>query len=113
MVAGPTPERIMRKRSWAPRLDRRSVIKAGLAWGAVGIAAPFPLPARGDVPVKLGMVEPLTGVYGTIAAAEVEGARLALEEVNGRGGILGRPAQPSWSRIPPTTLRPASPKPGS
>ena len=93
MVAGPTPERIMRKRSWAPRLDRRSVVKAGLAWGAVGIAAPFPLPARGDVPVKLGMVEPLTGVYGTIAAAEVEGARLALEEVNGRGGILGRPAQ--------------------
>jgi branched-chain amino acid transport system substrate-binding protein len=83
----------MRKRSWAPRLDRRGVVKAGLALGAAGIATPFPLPARGDVPVKLGMVEPLTGVYGTIAAAEVEGARLALDEVNGGGGILGRPAQ--------------------
>ena len=47
-----------------PRLDRRSVVKTGLAWGAFGIAAPFPLPARGEVPVKIGMVEPLTGVYG-------------------------------------------------
>jgi branched-chain amino acid transport system substrate-binding protein len=82
-----------RKRSCARRLDRRGVVKAGLAWGAAAIAAPFALPARGAAPVRLGMVEPLSGVYATLAAAEVEGARLAVEEVNRKGGILSRPAE--------------------
>ncbi len=57
------------------------------------MAAPFPLCARGEAPVKLGMVEPLTGAYGKIAQAEVDGARLGLEEVNRSGGILGREVQ--------------------
>jgi branched-chain amino acid transport system substrate-binding protein len=71
---------------------RRTVLKAGLAWGASEIVAPFPIAARGDQPVKFGMVEPLSGAYGKLAAAEVEGARLALEEANRSGGILGRDA---------------------
>ena len=41
---------------------RRTVLKAGLAWGALGVASPFPIRARGEEPVKIGMVEPLTGV---------------------------------------------------
>ena len=48
---------------------------------------------RGEKPVKIGMVEPLSGVYAKLAEAEAGGARLALDEVNQRGGILGRPAQ--------------------
>ena len=36
------------------------------------------------------MVEPLTGVYAALAEAEVAGARLAIEEINQSGGILGR-----------------------
>ena len=39
------------------------------------------------------MIEPLSGVYAKLAAAEVEGARLAIDEVNDSGGILGRHAQ--------------------
>ena len=38
----------------------------------------------------MGMVEPLTGAYAKLAQAEVDGARLALDEVNQSGGILGR-----------------------
>jgi branched-chain amino acid transport system substrate-binding protein len=72
---------------------RRTVLKTGLAWGAFGIAAPFPITARGEEPVNIGMVAPLSGVYAKLAAAEVEGARLALEEVNQHGGILGREAR--------------------
>lgn len=72
---------------------RRTALKAGLAWGALTVAAPFRIRARGEEPVKMGMVEPLTGAYAKLAEAEVEGARLALEEVNQRGGILGRAAQ--------------------
>ena len=39
------------------------------------------------------MVEPLTGVFQQLAEAEVAGARLAIEEINHSGGILGREAQ--------------------
>jgi branched-chain amino acid transport system substrate-binding protein len=79
--------------SAARPVGRRSVLKNALALGAIEIAAPWPIRARGETPVKLGMVEPLTGVYAKLAAAEVNGARLALEEVNKNGGILGRPVQ--------------------
>ena len=78
---------------WTLQVARRTVLKTGLAWGACEIAAPFPIAARGEEPVKIGMVEPLSGVYEKLAAAEVEGARLALEEVNQHGGILGRAAR--------------------
>jgi branched-chain amino acid transport system substrate-binding protein len=74
-------------------VGRRTLLRAGLAWGALELAAPFPIRARGEEPVKLGMVEPLSGVYAKLAAAEVDGARLALEEVNRGGGILGREVQ--------------------
>jgi branched-chain amino acid transport system substrate-binding protein len=85
----------MRRETPLSRLPvaRRTVLKTGLAWGAGAIAAPFAIAARGDEPVKIGMVEPLSGVYEKLAAAEVEGARLALEQVNQRGGILGREAR--------------------
>jgi branched-chain amino acid transport system substrate-binding protein len=54
------------------------------------MAAPFPIRARAEMPVKIGMVEPLTGVYATLAESEVAGARFAVERVNQSGGILGR-----------------------
>jgi branched-chain amino acid transport system substrate-binding protein len=77
-------------RSFAPSIRRRTLLGGAFAWSAATIAAPFPIRARGEEPIKLGMVEPLTGVYAKLAAAEVDGARLALEEVNRSGGILGR-----------------------
>jgi branched-chain amino acid transport system substrate-binding protein len=74
-------------------IGRRTVLKAGLALAAYNIGSPFPIRALADEPVKVGMVEPLTGVYAALAAAEVAGALLAVEEINRGGGILGRPAQ--------------------
>ena len=41
--------------------------------------------------MRIGLVDPLTGVYAAIAQSEVEGAKLATEQVNKKGGILGRP----------------------
>jgi branched-chain amino acid transport system substrate-binding protein len=79
--------------SGAQSVGRRTVLRAGLAWGALGITSPSLIHARGEEPVKMGMVEPLTGAYGALAKSEVEGARLALDEVNQRGGILGREVQ--------------------
>jgi branched-chain amino acid transport system substrate-binding protein len=81
------------KRTCAQPFARRTVLNAGLAWAALKVAAPFPIHARGEEPVKIGMIGPLTGVYAKLAEAEVEGARVAVEEVNHKGGILGRQAQ--------------------
>jgi branched-chain amino acid transport system substrate-binding protein len=72
------------------RLPRRSLLKAGLTTGLLQIAPPFILRALGDTPVKVGMVNPITGVYSLLAKSEVEGAMLAAEEINVSGGILGR-----------------------
>jgi branched-chain amino acid transport system substrate-binding protein len=74
-------------------MERRTVLRTGFAWGAIEVAFPFTIRARGEQLVKIGMVEPLSGVYSKLAEAEVAGARLAVEEVNQSGGILGREAQ--------------------
>ncbi len=72
------------------RLSRRAILKATAAAGALQIASPFIISARGEAPIKLGMVDPLTGVYAAIAESEVAGAKFAVEHVNKAGGVLGR-----------------------
>jgi branched-chain amino acid transport system substrate-binding protein len=72
------------------RGGRRAVLKAGLAAGALQLTPPFILSARGESPLKLGLVDPLTGVYAAIAQSEVEGAKFAVAEINNKGGVLGR-----------------------
>jgi branched-chain amino acid transport system substrate-binding protein len=74
-------------------IRRRQVLQAGAAVGALQFAAPFIIQARGETPVKIGMVDPLTGAYAAVARSEVEGAKLALDEVNAKGGMLGRPVE--------------------
>ena len=74
-------------------IGRRGILKAGAALGALQVASPFIIGARGETPVKIGMVDPLTGVYAAIARSEVEGANFAIEELNKKGGILGRPVE--------------------
>src|SRR6266567_1054005 len=73
---------------------RRTFIQAGIALGASQVlGAPFIITARGDEPVKIGMVNPLTGVLAALAQSEVDGAKYAEAEINKKGGILGRPVQ--------------------
>src|ERR1700726_452658 len=72
---------------------RRAVLKAGVAMAAAQVASPFLVKARGETPVRIGLVDPLTGVYAAIAQGELDGARVAIDEVNKQGGILGRPVE--------------------
>jgi len=76
-----------------PAIGRRTLIKAGGALGAMQVASPFVVRALGDQPVKIGMVDPLTGSLSALAQTEVEGAKYAVAEVNKKGGILGRPVE--------------------
>jgi branched-chain amino acid transport system substrate-binding protein len=75
-------------------IGRRTVLKAGIALGASQvIAAPYVVRALADEPVKIGMVNPLTGVLSALAQSEVDGAKYAEAEINKKGGILGRQVQ--------------------
>src|ERR1700728_2123 len=75
-------------------IRRRTLLKAGIALGASQvIGAPFIVASRGEEPVKIGMVDPLTGVLSALAQSEVDGARYAEAEINKKGGILGRQVQ--------------------
>ncbi|MGA8322373.1 MAG: ABC transporter substrate-binding protein, partial [Xanthobacteraceae bacterium] len=68
---------------FATSLRRRTFVQAGLALGASQvIGAPFIIKALGDEPVKIGMVDPLTGVLSALAQGEVDGAKYAVAELN-------------------------------
>jgi branched-chain amino acid transport system substrate-binding protein len=72
------------------RLRRRTLLRTGLA---LPLAAPPLISARGETPVKIGFVDPLTGSLSALAVTEVEGAKYAVAQINAKGGILGRQVQ--------------------
>ena len=80
-----------RQRPWS--VDRRTILKTGAAVAAVQFTSPYIIKARGETPIKIGFVDPITGAYAAIAQGEVEGAKYATAEVNKKGGILGREVQ--------------------
>jgi len=72
------------------KFNRRTLLKTTLAAGVTQIASPFVITARAADAIKIGMVDPLTGVYAAPAQNEVMGAKLAVAHINAKGGILGR-----------------------
>jgi branched-chain amino acid transport system substrate-binding protein len=73
------------------KVSRRAALKTGLALGATALLArPKLTYAAGETPVKIGMIDPLTGTYAALGGSEVNGAKLALEQINAKGGVLGR-----------------------
>jgi branched-chain amino acid transport system substrate-binding protein len=76
-----------------PAVGRRTLIKGAGVLAAMQLASPFIIKARGETPVKIGMVDPLTGSLSALAQTEVEGAKYAVDELNKKNGILGRQVQ--------------------
>jgi branched-chain amino acid transport system substrate-binding protein len=74
-------------------LGRRALLKAGLTVGAAQLVAPYIIKARGEEPIKIGVDNPLTGIYTALGRNENTGMELAAEQVNAKGGILGRQIQ--------------------
>jgi branched-chain amino acid transport system substrate-binding protein len=72
----------------ATAFGRRTLLKSSVALTV--LAAPPIISARGETPVRIGMVDPLTGILSALAASEVEGAKYAVERLNKKNGILGR-----------------------
>jgi len=71
-------------------IRRRRVLQAGAGIGALQFTSPFIIQARGEQPVKIGFIDPITGSLSPLAASEVEGAKWTVEQINRKGGILGR-----------------------
>jgi len=71
-------------------IGRRDLLKAGLVIGAAQVASPFVLRARAADAVKIGLDNPLTGSLGGLGKNELVGCQLALEQINAKGGVLGR-----------------------
>lgn len=74
-------------------VSRRTLLKAAGAAGIAALASPRIILAQGEQPVKLGVDNPLTGTYAITGRNELHGMELAVEEINAKGGILGRPAK--------------------
>jgi branched-chain amino acid transport system substrate-binding protein len=83
----------MTTRIFSGKVDRRTILKGAAAAGALQLTGPFIIRARGETPIRIGMVDPLTGVYAAPAQNEVTGAKLAIDHINAKGGILGRPVE--------------------
>ena len=71
-------------------IGRRGLLKAGLVVGAAQVASPFVLRARAADVVKIGLDNPLTGPLSALGKNELIGCQLAIDEINAKGGILGR-----------------------
>ena len=71
-------------------VGRRTILKAGVAASAAQFAGPFIVKALGEEPVKIGLDNPLTGTYAAVGKNELIGCQLAVEQINAKGGILGR-----------------------
>ncbi len=78
MAADPTPP------SRRPSLRRR-VLQAG---AAATVALGFPAILRAAEPIRLGVLQPLSGGLEVLGQQGVQGVQLAVEEANEAGGVL-------------------------
>ena len=67
---------------------RRDVLKAGVA-GALALGFPAIVKAQSGA-IKIGHLTPLTGFLGALGEYAVMGIKMATEEINAAGGVMGR-----------------------
>jgi branched-chain amino acid transport system substrate-binding protein len=70
-------------------MDRRAFL-ATTAVGSATLGFPAILRAQSKDPVRIGFPSPLTGPFAVLAEDQKKGAELAVDELNAKGGILGR-----------------------
>lgn len=70
--------------------SRRTILKAGATVaGAAALGFPAIVRAQSDK-IKIGHLTPLTGFLGALGEYAVLGIRMAVEEINKAGGVMGR-----------------------
>jgi branched-chain amino acid transport system substrate-binding protein len=72
------------------RYNRRTLLKAGAAFaGASTLGFPAIVSAQSDK-IRIGHLTPLTGFLGALGAYAQLGIRMAADEINASGGVMGR-----------------------
>jgi len=72
------------------RYNRRALLKAGAAFAGAS-AIGFPAISYGQTEkIKIGHLTPLTGFLGALGTYATLGMKLAVEEINQAGGVMGR-----------------------
>ena len=73
--------------------NRRHVLQTGATIiGAAALGAPALLHAQAG-PIRIGHLTPLTGFLGALGEYAVMGIKMATEEINAAGGVMGRPLE--------------------
>jgi branched-chain amino acid transport system substrate-binding protein len=75
------------------RISRRTVLAASAGAGLFAAVNPPIVKALGETPVKIGFIDPFTGTYAALGDSELNGAKMAIAEINKGGGILSQQAQ--------------------
>jgi branched-chain amino acid transport system substrate-binding protein len=68
---------------------RRAILAAAIVFGALPLATA----AQAADPIKIGLVTALSGQSARAGEAITRGATIAIEEINAKGGVLGRPLE--------------------
>jgi len=78
------------------KFDRRDFLKAGAATAAAGVLpAPFVMKAAHAAdPIKVGILHSLSGTIAIAEAAIVDAEKMAIDEINAAGGVMGRKIEP-------------------
>src|SRR5216684_8619042 len=74
-------------------ISRRTFVNCSVAAAAAGVMpAPFiwPRGAWAQSSVKVGILHSLTGTIAIAEASVVDAEKLAIEEINASGGVMGR-----------------------
>lgn len=74
-------------------MKRRDFLKAGLAAGAATMVSTGPWFLRhglAETSIRYGLLIPLTGGLAELAADQLAGTQIAVDEINKAGGMLGR-----------------------
>lgn len=83
-------------------ISRRRFLKVTAATGGALALGDLPdllrLPRSGHIayasePIKIGIIDPLSGPYGTSSIHDIHGATVAVDHFNKSGGVLGRPVR--------------------
>lgn len=71
--------------------SRRRILQTGAALaGASALGAPGLLYAQANA-IRIGHLTPMTGFLGALGEYAVMGLKMAVEEINAAGGVMGRP----------------------
>ena len=102
------------------QISRRGVLKGSLMASVIGGTGKFLRALEGKSgsgrrarakPIKLGLTCDASGQYGNSGQDDLRGIQMAIDEVNAKGGVLGRKIDSGSRPTPRRRPRPAAASP--